>query len=381
MGTVRPKRRRLCSGFTLIELLVVIAIIGVLVGLLLPAVQAAREAARRSACTNNIRQVALAMLTHESAKGGFPFMWGYSNLGSPVPCDAPSSQWIGGGRPCSRYVSPQGNEATVGGWVYLLPMMDQQPVYDVLSGPYPSSGSPQYLAFGPIRENGSYPPWRAEISTFRCPSAEKGLTWGTIPGRRNYHMCIGDNIARLYAGGPYRGIFGNVGSDREGTRIADILDGTSKTILLGEKANAVDAVDIRGLGAQSVAGIDTNPSLCLATATGFKYNPGVGTQSSRPHGCLWHGGRGGFAGFNTVLPPNSPSCMADNWGDNWGLYTASSYHPGGVMVAMADGSTRWVGDDVNTGDLTRGEVTSGTSPYGVWGALGSKDGGETVADF
>jgi prepilin-type N-terminal cleavage/methylation domain-containing protein/prepilin-type processing-associated H-X9-DG protein len=363
------------NGFTLVELLVVIAIIGVLVGLLLPAVQSVREAGRRSACANNIRQIALAMITFESARGGFPFMWGYSNTGSPVPCDAPSSQW-NGVRPCSRYSSPQGNEATVGGWVYILPMMEQQVVYDVLSSPYPATGTPSYLPFGPIRENGGYPPWQAEISTFRCPGAAKGLTWGSIRGRRNYHMSMGDTIAALYASGPYRGMFGNAGSSPLGTRLKEITDGTSKTILLGEKANAVDQIDIRGLGAVSVPGTNTNPSLCLAKATGFQYNAGVGTQSGRPHGCLWHAGRGGFAAFNTVLPPNSPSCMNDNWGDSWGLYSASSYHPGGVMVAMADGSTRWMEDTVNTGDLTRAEVTTGKSPYGVWGALGTKAGGD-----
>ena len=68
--------------------------------------------------------------------------------------------------------------------------------------------------------------------------------------------------------------------------------------------------------------------------------------------------------------------MSDPYGDNYALTSASSYHLGGVNVVMADGSVRWVSNSVNTGTLTAPEVGGGPSPYGVWGAMGTKSGGE-----
>lgn len=152
-------------------------------------------------------------------------------------------------------------------------------------------------------------------------------------GRRNYALCLGDKILDNHSNQNMRGMFAYMSA----CTFAEIVDGTSNTIMLGEKANAIDASDVRGLGANNVTGLNTNPSICLTKAAGKVYLSTTAVQSSRPLGALWHSGLAPFVGLNTVLPPNAPTCLNDNWGDNWGVYAASSYHPGGVNVTMGDG--------------------------------------------
>ena len=81
-----------------------------------------------------------------------------------------------------------------------------------------------------------------------------------------------------------------------------------------------------------------------------------------------------------MLPPNSPTCVGPNVGPGIydGIYSANSYHPGGVNCGFGDGSVHFISQTINTGNLGLPEVSSGTSPYGVWGALGSINGGEPV---
>jgi prepilin-type processing-associated H-X9-DG protein len=83
-------------------------------------------------------------------------------------------------------------------------------------------------------------------------------------------------------------------------------------------------------------------------------------------------------GFNTILPPNGPSCTEHRAGFP-GYFTAQSFHSGGVNVALADGSVRFISETIDTGNLSAPHTGSGPSPYGVWGALGSKAGGEVVS--
>ena len=140
-----------------------------------------------------------------------------------------------------------------------------------------------------------------------------------------------------------------------------------------------NARSVKGYFANNVGGLNTSPLSCLSTASGGSYLAAQSVMTDRPAGVQWFDGYPAFTGVSTILPPNSPSCARDNWGDNWGVFSASSYHTGGVNVLLGDGSVRFVTDSINTGTLTSPDPTGGVSPYGVWGAMGTKAGGEVVA--
>ena len=87
-----------------------------------------------------------------------------------------------------------------------------------------------------------------------------------------------------------------------------------------------------------------------------------------------------FTGFTTIIPPNGPSCNAGGE-DGEGAYTAGSFHPGIVQVALGDGSARSISETINAGTIDGGSRVSGQSNYGVWGALGTRAGGEVTDEF
>lgn len=127
----------------------------------------------------------------------------------------------------------------------------------------------------------------------------------------------------------------------------------------------------------NVAGIDTNPGLCLLQVGGNGMYIASATMGDAYR--RWNTGGTRFNGFTTILPPNAPSCAPDDDDNDWGIVSPTSYHPGGVNVMIADGSVRFIGESINTGNLAAKDVGQGRSPYGVWGALGSKNGGEAVS--
>ncbi len=339
-------------AFTLIELLVVIAIIAVLIALLLPAVQQAREAARRSQCKNNLKQLGLALHNYHDAFNTFCPM----NLGTAS--------------------SGQGDAITGGGhsgFVSLLPYMDQAPLYSTIT----SQTMPYIYPW-----SGSY--WSAQLPALVCPTSPPCSPYSGSPnvGPRSYRFCMGDSIVNTVNAGAStlfytRGVFGTY--SRTGVR--DITDGTSNTIAMSERELGGMGLggnkDKLGRTAVSISNAST-PSNCLATATGDTYTSNV---VNWPAGMLWPAGMPYYAGFNTVLPPNSPSCSSGGDDEFWGVYSATSMHTGGVQVLMADGSVRFISENINAGTPTSAEVTSGASPYGVWGALGSKSGREVIGDF
>jgi prepilin-type N-terminal cleavage/methylation domain-containing protein len=276
------------QAFTLVELLVVIAIIGILIALLLPAVQAAREAARRAQCSNNLKQAGLALHNYHSALRSFPFRQGGT---------------IGNGDP--YYM---GNNDRLSGWVLLLSYMEQTPLYEQITSSGTAEGN-TIPPWGPAPWKYHYAPWRAQVPSLLCPSDPGGYAKAmdvseAAIGRTNYHFSSGDTVANLNSTSERpRGIFGR----RTGTRIADITDGTSNTIAVGERIVYQESKSVKGGTTYSFSG---SPIECAALPDSngrfsddvsvFGGNYGMGRR--------WNDGATLFGGFNTVLPPNSASC-------------------------------------------------------------------------
>jgi prepilin-type N-terminal cleavage/methylation domain-containing protein/prepilin-type processing-associated H-X9-DG protein len=369
---MRSKRIRI--GFTLVELLVVIAIIGILVGLLLPAVQAAREAARRMQCGNNLKQIGLALHNYESAFKRFSAM----QTGSGT---------INSG--AQRYA--------MSGHYALLPFLEQQPLYD------------QFLVadWAPWDNGGNTAPRNVcnrRVPYLECPSSS-GLAEPTDPNRTrglsNYGFCAGDNYAaaQTFIGGieergnaaeaakklpiNNRGIFGRGNFPR----IGEISDGTSNTLAVVEyrRPNSVQSIGMVLLIASDPASYA--PLSCRAQWNGRNFvNQSLVFTGDTARGYRAWAGNVFFNGVTTILPPNSPSCMVSTGAasPHWfsGIYSAGSEHTGGVQAAMADGSVRFISQNIDTGNLGIVAPTAnggGLSPYGVWGAMGTKSGGETAS--
>lgn len=354
------KRRR---GFTLVELLVVIAIIGILVALLLPAVQAAREAARRMQCNNNLKQLGVALHNYHDTYKALPSL-GQGTQGEP-----------NNNPPREAY----SNYGYLSGIVHMLPFFEQQPLYDQFGA---GQANPYYPAWGPVPWYGwNYAPHAAQVPSLLCPS-DKGKKTTSNPynyqGDTNYCFNNGNRptVGGGNGGGNPRGVFG----DRTFYNLGRITDGTSNTIAMSEMVIGEDGMStIHGayVEIQDWRDFDNNPlSQCFiykGINNGFQNAPAI----QRLRGVNWAWGCMVASGFNTVLPPNSIGCT--NWQSEWGsshILPPDSYHPGGVNCVMADGSVQFISSTINAGDPSRVAVQSGPSPYGVWGALGSRNGGD-----
>jgi len=332
------------DGFTLVELLVVIAIIGTLVGLLLPAVQSAREAARRSACMEKLRQLSLGVISHEAAKRWYP-------------CN---------GKPNTIYSDR---------WSFLydtLPYLEEKANYDKLYPDVSTGRVPWDVPFRGIN-----------IAALRCPSESVPNPDAETQGEpTNYRCSIGDFFYGYDGSDSYRkALRGPFGYGPNWSNSTKVTDGLSKTVLLGEACVYQRTSDVRG-GVLTVAGLGntSQPVTCLQGLTSPTWNTAV---NGGP-GTRW--GDATCTAFQTVLPPNSPTCSG--WSPS-----ASSYHEAGANIAMCDGSTRFVTEMIDTGDLSQVLVTSpATNAYyvwnyrgpcrwgGVWGQLGSQNGREVVTE-
>jgi prepilin-type N-terminal cleavage/methylation domain-containing protein len=375
-------------AFTLVELLVVIAIIGILVALLLPAVQAAREAARRTQCTNNTKQLALACHNYHDVHKCWP------------PGEMGAYQPGGWGNPLA---SPAG---ALGPVYHLMPFMEQGPLQATINAPYTSRSGSVYGPGGGFTFWTDYDPYRAKLTAVLCPSDNTGNARDTtsIAGC-NYAFSRGDKINRVTTSNAWeapwnkpRGLFqGSVywppanpynqtNYHANGVSMSAMSDGTSNTVAIAEMVIYDGTVgSIKGDYCQYVSGLDTSPIICMA----FKGPGGMltGCTPATSHHHRGHGWSPGYflhTGFNTVLPPNGPMCLASKGEWSTGVLPPQSRHPGGVVAGMGDGSARFISETIDTGNLALPEAQGWTtsryknSPYGVWGALGSIDGGEAV---
>ncbi|MEW4453888.1 DUF1559 domain-containing protein [Bremerella sp. JC817] len=358
MGLNRNRLR----GFTLVELLVVIAIIGVLIALLLPAVQQAREAARRMQCTNNLKQLGLALHNYHDAFGSFPFRNGGTG--------APSS-------------STGGQRSRLSGFLFLAPFYEQQALYDHFVGGVEAPPWDSSKITGPTFAE-------AVVDALLCPSDGQGPPpANNAIGMYNYVMCGGDSangtaISTSVTTPTVRGSRGMFGSYMS-YRFRDIIDGTSNTIALSELSRPTSR---RHIGMVASTSRINNPAACKAL---YDYNnneyyaDGWVASGEQLRGYRWADGAEFFAGFHTNVPPNSPSCFTQpQMGHVYvGLYSAGSKHPGGIVCTFADGSARFITDTIDTGDQSQIHPVYNAgyaSPYGVWGALGTRAAGETVSN-
>ncbi len=373
-------------GFTLVELLVVIAIIGILVGLLLPAVQAAREAARRMQCSNNLKQMGLAVLNYESTYKKLPNKTGGSANG------------------CGN--CPERNAANyerLSIFVPMLPFIEQTPLYNrIQAGNEMSTGTVQVLCApgGPSgwfpKNDGSaiYYPWAQVVPGYQCPSDIPIPLSAGGHGTNSYAVNIGDQMLSVNGAQQLRGPFGG---SRNYKGIGALTDGTSNTIAFSERVahnsnNLNNGQWVVSTGSQLVTryeaqqlSIQTSPSSCLAVAIGNRYAPGVNLKAR--FSVLWTDGQAERIAFNTILGPNKPACFGDSvFAADSGtvILPASSMHTGGVNTSYCDGSVHFISDSIDTGNTSAINATpaaprpTGQSLYGAWGALGTADGGEVV---
>lgn len=305
MKTLSPKHR----GFTLIELLVVIAIIAILIALLLPAVQQAREAARRTQCKNNLKQIGLALHNYLDVARVFPPGW--------IAVDDTGA--------------PSAHEGTSGvGWAtMILPYMEQANIYNQFNASLPLT-DPANAAF-----------LRNQIPGYKCPSDPQP----------EFFFIAEEGSGALITGLPIANYIGSFGTEEldgcenapgdlpvmaDGTcrgdgvfyhnsrvRLADITDGTTNTLLVGERRTVPD-----------LDWFTTWPGMIAEGEEAFQ----------RVCGSADH-------------PPNDPSAHFDDF---------SSHHTGGAQFCLGDGSVRFISENIDRG---------------VYQSLATIQGGEVVGEF
>jgi prepilin-type N-terminal cleavage/methylation domain-containing protein/prepilin-type processing-associated H-X9-DG protein len=333
------------SGFTLIELLVVIAIIAVLIALLLPAVQSAREAARRAGCVNNLKQMGLAIHNYESSQGSFPMGTlrkgiNYFNCGATV-----GHTWSS----------------------FIYPYLEQNAMYNAINYERPYNSFSNQTAFN------------YKVSSLLCPDDSGAFQFDAAlllvtTTQSSYAAVAGLTEVLVYSYRPPTNADRCGALDNEGvfgvnnaTRIAAVTDGTSNTVMVGEKSRYQNEPASSNFNFVNVAGWFAGPPWTGPAAwqdsriTALSYT--VPKLNSPPM-------------LNIGVVPNPPACMAASSplasaSPTWvtqctqlGQWGFRSNHPGGANFVFADGSVKFIKETINLGTYRAlgtksfGEITS-----------------------
>ncbi len=312
-GNRKSKIENPKSAFTLVELLVVITIIGILISLLLPAVQSAREAARRMQCSNHLKQLGLALHNYHAAHAILPFATPFDNR---APAAKPGGTWV----------------------AMLLPFLEQSPLYDQFDFTKPMNHADNAVAVRtvvpgmvcPTDPAGTQPIFedRGNLSNSNPPvslglwySASMGPTHPDscpfCPEPRPSYCCQGNNYGSTSPDNNFVGVFGRYPA---GVRFADIRDGLSNTLMLGE----------------------TLPAQCVY----------IGAY------CL------NFPVSSTTIPLNTFEVCDAAGGIHYRACGFKSFHPGGAMFVLADGSVHFLSESID---------------YKLFNELGTRAGGEVAS--
>jgi len=319
-------------GFTLVELLVVIAIIGILVALLLPAIQAARESARRMSCSNNLRQIGVALHSYHDTYGSFP-------PGAIHPAGVTSKSWSIHAR--------------------LLAFLEEENLQDLIDWSAP------YSAQGEVT--------RTRIDAYICPSdpGDRERPDGSIT---HYPLTYGVNMGTWFVFNPNNQAGGDgLVYPNSNTSFRDVIDGTSTTLAFAEvKAWTPYLRDGTNPGSPGTLA----PTVAAVSSFGGNFKTNSGHTE-------WVDARVHQTGFTGTFPPNTEvphsvsgalydvdfnSSREGNTTDQltYATVTSRSYHPGGAQVVLTDGSARFVLGDIE---------------LRTWRALTTRAGAEVVEDY
>ncbi|SIO46799.1 prepilin-type N-terminal cleavage/methylation domain-containing protein/prepilin-type processing-associated H-X9-DG domain-containing protein [Singulisphaera sp. GP187] len=354
----RPRPRPWECGFTLIELLVVMGIIAILMGLLLPAVQGVREAGRRAQCSNNLRQIGLALQTYHDAVGSFP----------PGRMKSFDPRFSGNNPPCTSYVIDKSFE------LYILPFIENVALYNAINQSLtilgaenqtvhtisvaayacpsdPMSGTARELAPGSLSQYGAPVPstgaYRMVFTSYAgCTGSFEVLA---LPLPTN------DCKVKSQSAAQNNGCFNDISP----ISVAGITDGMSQTVMVAEKSTTL------------LGSVDA-----IKPWTSAKYG--------------WYvTGNWGDTLLTSFYPPNAHKTVAATVSSAW-ANAATSLHPGGVNVLMGDGSSRFIKESIQSWALDRttgipigasqdpGGWWVNTPPPGIWQALSTRNGGEAA---
>ncbi len=378
--------RRNPQGFTLIELLVVIAIIAVLIALLLPAVQSAREAARRAQCTNNMKQIGLAVNNYESTNGAIP----------------PSATFA-----ASAAAFAVTNYQDQGVLCRVMPYLEQSADYNSINFMYGVRGI--WVNGGNWQDPANDDNWSGDygrsnktanttyVSAFLCPSDPNNGGNGTVfINGQNKLVCTTDyywnvGLSRFFNGGMVNGPSYSPGAEDNSTlngaqcaaktiKISSFTDGTSNTAIMSEsvQSNSGQAIDGLGMvyagppwnftGTAGAGPLDWQAAQYCQNTPGLSqdyywkgefalsggHNIYSHTQTPNRRSCYW-------TNVNSTPPVSSDQDYA---GATQTMVAASSYHPGGVNVLFMDGSVHFIKSAVS---------------YPAWYAIATPAGGEVVS--